>query len=53
MTAKIILIVNHAHVARVLEERRRRGIGETFKVLPWYRQRDERGKFRAREACGR
>lgn len=50
MTAKITLIVNHDHVAKVLAERRKRGIGETFKVLPWWRPRDGSGRFAPRSA---
>jgi hypothetical protein len=38
MTAKIILRINHAHIAEVMRVRHEMGIGEGFKVLPPQRQ---------------
>lgn len=50
MTAKINLRINHEHIARVMAERRARGIGESFHTLTWFRQRDTQGRFRRIEA---
>lgn len=45
MTAKFVIRVNQQHVDLVLAERRRLGIGETFKVLSWVRRRGSNGRW--------